>query len=102
MPRNVSSNSFDECLRALEHERRREVLATLSTTDTLRLSALDGGDEQVRLSLTHRHLPALAERGYVDWDRDAGYVRRGPRFDNVDALLALLRSHEDDLPWTVV
>jgi len=44
----------------------------------------------------------LAEKGYVDWDRDAGRVRRGPRFDDVDAVLSLLLTHEDDLPWTIV
>jgi len=101
MPRNVSSNSFDDCLRALEHERRRAVIAALVDTDSLGTASL-GEDERTRLSLLHHHLPVLAEKGYVDWDRDAGRVRRGPRFDDVDAVLSLLLTHEDDLPWTIV
>ena len=101
MPRNVSSGSFDDCLRALEHGRRREVLATLLDAEPLRPSAF-ADDERGRVSLTHTHLPVLADMGYIDWDREAGRVRRGPRFDDVATLLALLRTHEDDLPWSVV
>lgn len=101
MPRNVSSGSFDDCLRALEHGRRREVLAALLDAEPLRLSAF-ADDERGRVSLTHTHLPVLADMGYIDWDREAGRVRRGPRFDDVATLLALLRTHEDDLPWSVV
>ena len=103
MPRGVPSGSFDDCLRALGHGRRREVVTTLSDADApLSVRALAGGDEQCRLALVHNHLPMLADGGYVDWDRDAGRVRRGPRFDEVAALLDLLRTHGDELPWTVV
>jgi len=101
MPRNASPGSFDECLRALEHERRREVLATLLDSEPLRPSVF-AADDRERLSLLHTHLPLLADMGYIDWDREAGCVGRGPRFDEVATLLGLLRTHQDALPWPVV
>lgn len=107
MTRDVSSRSgsgpFDDCLRALEHERRREVLTALIDAESpLSVTALADGEERGRLALNHHHLPVLADGGYVDWDRDTGRVRRGPRFDEIGTLLDLLRTHEDDFPWTVV
>jgi len=30
----------------------------------------------------------LADAGYVEWDRESGQVRRGPRFDEVEPLVA--------------
>jgi len=102
MARTGSPNTFDDCLGVIEHERRREVLVALRKTDDLPTTAVVGDDERSGLALIHNHLPALAEEGYIDWDRDAGRIRRGPRFDDVDALLELLRAHEDELPWTVV
>jgi hypothetical protein len=102
-PQGVPSGSFDDCLRALEHERRRGVVTTLVDVDSPHsVQALAGGDEPCRLALTHTHLPMLADGGYVDWDRDTGCVRPGPRFSEVATLLDLLRTHEDDLPWSVV
>lgn len=36
------------------------------------------------------HLPALADYGFVDWDRRAHAVTKGPRFDDVEPLLEWL------------
>lgn len=103
MPRGVPSGSFDDCLRALEHERRRAVVTALTDADSPHsVATLADGDARRRLALMHIHLPMLADGGYVDWDRDTGGVRPGPRFGELVALLALLRIHEDDLPWPVV
>lgn len=44
----------------------------------------------------HVHLPKLAEYDYIDWDRDAHVVTRGPDFDDVRPLLQLLDDHPDD------
>jgi predicted transcriptional regulator len=102
MARGVSSGSFDDCLRALEHERRRAVVTALIDADPPHsVTTLTGGDARRRLALTHTHLPMLADGGYVDWDREAGRVRPGPRFDEVATVLDLLRTHEDYLPWSV-
>ncbi|WP_251344177.1 hypothetical protein [Haloplanus halophilus] len=100
MSRRFQSSSLDDCLRALEHDRRRDVLTTLSATETLDLADLGTADRD-RLSLVHHHLPVLDDLGYVEWESETGRVGRGPRFDEIDALLELLRSHEEDLPWAV-
>lgn len=42
------------------------------------------------------HLPKLVEYGYVEWDRDDDVVTRGPRFDDVQRLLALLYGSRAD------
>jgi predicted transcriptional regulator len=101
MARNGSPTPLDDCLRVLGHERRREVIVALVDATPLRTDTL-AEDERRKLALIHNHLPVLADSGYVDWDRETGRIRRGPRFDEADALLELLRTHEDDLPWTVV
>lgn len=44
----------------------------------------------------HVHLPKLAEYEYIDWDRDAHVVTRGPDFDDVRPLLAVLDDLRDD------
>jgi len=100
MSREVPSPSFDDCLRALEDERRRTVISALRDAETLAVATLADG-ERSECALIHCHLPLLEERGYVDWDRGTGDVRRGPRFDEVATLFDLLRSHEHDLPWTI-
>lgn len=77
MPQRVPSHTLGDCLHAHEHERRRDVLAALQTASAVNVTAL------------------------VDWDRETGRVHRGPRFDDTDALLKFLHTHEDDLTWKV-
>ena len=75
MPRGVPSGSFDDCLRALGHGRRREVVTTLSDADApLSVRALAGGDEQCRLALVHNHLPMMSDGGIVEYERDQEIV----------------------------
>lgn len=54
---------------------------------------LEGVDDDL-LRLHHVHLPHLTEHGYVEWSRDAGLVRAGPRFDEVRPLLELLADRQ--------
>lgn len=47
-----------------------------------------GGDpDLVAARLHHVHLPKLSASGVVDWQRDGGWVRRGPAFSAVDRVL---------------
>ena len=48
--------------------------------------------------LIHRHLPKLADAGYITWDRETETIRRGPRFDEIEPLLKLIQDHQDELP----
>jgi len=71
-----------------------------SGVDTSRTGRTD--EDHVWTELRHVHLPKLHAAGLVDWNRDAGTVARGRRFDEVAPLVRLLREHDDDLPGRVV
>lgn len=104
MSQGLASHSLDDCLGAIESERRCDVLLALLDADpdtALAVGAIADENERVERSLVHCHLPVLDDEEYVDWDRETGRVARGAQFDHVDAVLELLRSHEDDLPWDV-
>lgn len=64
--------------------------------------APDGADddelERLKLELFHSHLPKLAEKGYIEWNRDTETIRRGPNFDDIAPLLKLMDDHQDELP----
>lgn len=53
---------------------------------------------EMRTTLYHRHLPKLAEAGYIEWNRDTDTIRRGPNFDEIGPVLRLMADHEDELP----
>ena len=103
---NRSSNDLDRLFASLSHPHRRRVLEHLAGTnpcpedEVLRDGPIPGADETERaaVDLFHVHLPKLVEAGYVRWDRDAGVVDRGPRFDHVSPVLRLLSDHRDVLP----
>jgi hypothetical protein len=54
--------------------------------------------EVTQISLDHAHLPKLADMGFVEWDRDAGELTKGPSWEEIAPLLQLLYDHRDDLP----
>ncbi|MCO8245584.1 MULTISPECIES: transcriptional regulator [unclassified Haladaptatus] len=58
----------------------------------------DGEVEQLKAELHHRHLPMLADAGYIEWNPDTETIRRGPNFDEVAPLLTLMLNHPDELP----
>jgi len=101
-----SGRNLDDVFDALSHRQRRQILSALLASNPrseheLRPSAdgpaaADRGDS--RTVLRHVHLPSLAEAGFVDWDRSAATVRRGPRFHEVEPVLRLLVDHQDELP----
>ena len=54
--------------------------------------------ETLEIQLIHNHLPKLVDAGYIQWDRDTGEISKGPRFDEIEPLLALIENHDDELP----
>lgn len=50
-----------------------------------------GRADEIAAELRETHLPALAEAGYIEWDREAGTIEPGPNFEEAEA-------HVDDLP----
>ena len=54
--------------------------------------------EGLDIALEHRHLPELAQTGYIEWDRDDGTITKGERFDEIEAFLELIEKHSEELP----
>ncbi|MFB6170005.1 MAG: hypothetical protein ABEJ06_02555 [Haloarculaceae archaeon] len=53
---------------------------------------------ELEVDLHHRHLPRLAEAGYVEWDRRTGSVSRGPAFAEVEPALRVFVENERAFP----
>ena len=96
--------TLDEQLSVLSNHHRRQLLVALAqrTPQPDRLApsralAADGGDEDQTIAMQHVHLPKLADHGFIDWDQDAQRVTKGPRFDEIEPLLTVLRENQDVL-----
>lgn len=96
--------SLDRIFDALSHPMRRRVLVAVRERNPRQKREFAPGDrsnpgstrrEDV-ISLHHRHLPHLEEAGFVDWDREADTVTRGPAFEEIDPFLAWMDDHVDE------
>jgi len=103
----TQDRSLDDALDALADRQRRVLLLALLESnpqeDDLVASKTDGGTDEgdeidLLVRMHHVHLPKLEDYGFVEWDRDAGEVTRGPRFEEVAPLLELLDDHREELP----
>lgn len=90
-----------EAFRVLQAERRRQVLIELLDAPPSRRiqvpeAIADAEDDldDLRVRLYHHHLPVLADEGLIEWDRDEEVVARGPRFDEYEPVLELVRDDE--------
>lgn len=54
--------------------------------------------EALRIELHHIHLPRLEEAGFIRWNPDTHEVVKGPRFNEIQPLLELMRDRADDPP----
>ena len=93
---------LDRVFVALGHRHRRQILSRLvecSPRDVEQLLPPDDGRDRDRLTieLHHRHLPKLADGGFVEWDGEHE-VRRGPKFEAVASVIELFDTHENRLP----
>lgn len=91
----------DNMFTALAHAQRRQFLFDLldhnpQETPRSSPSPREGATRNEELvSKHHVHLPKLADYGYIEWDRDAGLVTKGPRFDEIRPLLEFLDGRRD-------
>jgi len=51
--------------------------------------------ELLKHNLVHNHLPMMARAGFIEWEREPFCVRRGPRFEEVAAVIEAIDSHEE-------
>lgn len=93
---SISSEGIDSMMQALHNRRRRLILmALLGDRTGTSVETLEGRLESKtdRIQMHHSDLPRLVDAGYVEWDRDAGTVSRGPRFAEVEPLVRLLAEY---------
>jgi hypothetical protein len=99
-----STTMRDEQLAILANTHRRQLLTALMQTSShdTRLSPpetglTDGGTQREAVAMHHIHLPKLADYGYIDWDREAHTVEKGPQFEDIKPLLTVLNEHAPSL-----
>lgn len=100
------TGALDGLFDVLSHPYRRRILIRLHdrnpreessfSTDSVGEEGVD--TDRLGIELHHHHLPKLEAAGFIDWDRDADAIRRGPRFDEIAPLLDLMDRHSDELP----
>ena len=102
-----SNTSLDLVLDVLANPYRRRVLTALlehnpqDDEDTHLppdVAIADEDVEQLKVHMTHIHLPKLEDAGLIEWDRDANEIRKGPQFEEIRPLLKLMENHADELP----
>lgn len=94
---------FDNVMRALAHGNCRHILLGLLDAESYHLwqahnTANQSTPQQYKIIMNHRHLPKLADDGFIHWDQDQGIVSRGPNFETLRPVLTALDSRRDELP----
>ena len=102
-PRASDASALDTVFALLSDPRRRYIVTQLLDAEARPVEAFVRSSDRVdsrteEIALHHTHLPKLHGASVVDWDRDAAVVRRGPRFEDVEAVVELLLSNRDALP----
>lgn len=92
---------WNDVFDALAAEPRRRLLSSLLAADpgeavhlpeAAMASEAPADTGRLRVALYHRHLPTLAEAGFVNWETDPLVAVRGPDFPAVAAVLEALES----------
>jgi len=95
----------DNAFNALANEDRRRLLVALleeNPQPDTGVVSVDGGSgsatttQQLDVQMYHSHLPKLEDYGYIEWNKDANEVVKGPRFDELRPLLECARDHTDE------
>lgn len=92
---------LDTAFKALNDPIRRGILEAVRSRNPRSVESFVPAHEDghtVELQLQHTHLPYLDDTGLIDWNREEGTVVRGPAFDDIEPLLRVLATHQDELP----
>ncbi|MDG5819614.1 hypothetical protein [Natronococcus sp. A-GB7] len=99
----MRKESYDRVFEALASEQRRRILFAL-LDEPLSLEG-DGGSltgeraipDAVLLERRHIHLPKLEDYGFVRWNPEREGVEKGPQFEEIEPVLALLADQQPEL-----
>lgn len=109
-PRRVIER-WDRIFEALSAEPRRQLVVSLLDAPASQSVPLPEGavnpavhvdPHSLRLDLHHRHLPLLADQGYVDWETDPLVASRGPRFEEVAGVFEAVHANAGEIPDELV
>lgn len=102
----TGAERWNECMKLLSARPRRQVVhallrappeAQLTLPDAVHARDASVDADDLSVAMRHRHLPALADAGYVEWSADPLQVRRGPRFTEPASVVRTLLDAEDEL-----
>lgn len=108
--RETSRERWDRGFELLSsHPRRQIIVSLLDVSEDRSLSlpeaafpSIASADlTRVEIELKHQHLPMLADAGYVQWDATPFRVSRGPRFEEIGAVMQVLLTSTEQLPDTL-
>lgn len=97
-------SEFSDHMEVLSAAERRDLLFALQeiNPDDDILAQLNKGSPAsdgvaFQTMMQHAHLPKLEAYGLIDWNQETNAVRRGPAFEEIEPLLDVLASHQDEL-----
>jgi len=105
---NAPGNPLNESFEVLSHQYPRRILMAVARQSPLNEDDIvsesvgdvhekDGAVETLQLQLYHKHLPKLAESGFINWDRNSDTITRGSRFEEIEPVLRLMHDHQGEL-----
>lgn len=108
---NQVSKHWNAVFDALRSEPRRTLLIALadeSPDQPVHLpegairSAVSRDPAQMQVELEHVHLPLLADKDFIEWEREPFVAVRGENFTHVEVVLASIFSQAHMLPDSLV
>ena len=102
---------WNEVFRGVSAEPRRQLIVALmdagpGATVALPESAMNPGisidPDVLEIGLRHQHLPALADKEFIEWEDDPLRATRGPRFDEIAAVFEALHAAAGAVPDSLV
>ena len=102
---------WDRAFEALTAEPRRQLVMTLldagvsqpvSLPEAAMSPTVPPDRETLTAHLRHRHLPLLADSGFVRWETAPFRAWRGPNFEEVAVVVSLLQANAGSIPDRLV
>ena len=104
----MSRTDLETQFEAVANTHRRRLLVTLyehnpQRTDEAISKNLQIGDaeqDELEAQFYHNHLPRLDAAGFITWNQERNEITKGPNFDEIRPLLAVVETHYNEVPNT--